>query len=164
MTDEIQGAGNVTDRGLRAKQVLSDLMERSSIEVEIALTETDERIKLDVYPAQEDDAALLIGRQGRTLSAYQFILNRIVNRFPEDRKPVSIDVSGYAEQRKARLATLAGRLANSVRDQGVEIQILGMDPADRRAVHMALAEEDRINTFSEDEGIGRRLVVTLGRS
>ncbi len=160
MTEEIQGAGNVTDRGIRAKDVLNDLLIRSGIEAEIALTETADRVKLDVYPSEEDDAQLLIGRQGRTLASYQFILNRIVNRFPEDRKPVSIDVSGYAEQRKDRLGTLGARLAGTVRDHDLEVQILGMDPADRRAVHMSLADEDGISTFSEDEGIARRLVVT----
>lgn len=162
MTDSEQTSSSEATRGERAASVLSHLLVRSGVPAEIEVTETSERIRLDVYPESEDDAELLIGRQGRTLHAYQFVLNRIVNRFPEDRKPVNIDVSGYAKQRSTRLEQLAERLAHTTRSAGVEIRLHGMNPADRRTVHMALEQEAGVNTHSEDEGIGRKLVVTPG--
>ncbi len=156
----IDGAGDVTELGREAREVLEELLELSGFDVQTSLTETSERILLEVYPEDEDDGRLLIGRGGRTLAAYQFVLNRVVNRFPEGRKPINVSVSGYAEQRKARLEALAGRLANTVRDNQLAVRIQGMNPADRRTVHMSLAEEDGISTYSEEEGIARRLVIS----
>ncbi|MFT7622851.1 MAG: spoIIIJ-associated protein [Myxococcota bacterium] len=158
--NEAEDTSNETELGQKAADVLEDLLEMSGFSAEVKLTETRERIKLDVYPDDEDDAQLMIGRQGHTLAAYQFIVNRVVNRSPTDRKPISLDVSGFAEQRATRLERMAGRIAASVRDNQVQVRILGMNPADRRTVHLALDDEKGISTFSEEEGIARRLVLT----
>lgn len=150
----------MSDRAERARTVLSDLLTRSGFVAEIEATETEDQIRLDVQPSEVDDIQLLVGRQGRTLAAYQFILNRMVNRFPEDRKPVSLDVSGFAEQRKDRLRGMAKRLAGTSRDSNIQVRMRGMNPADRRVVHLALEDEDGIHTFSENEGIARELILT----
>lgn len=150
----------MSDRAQRARTVLEDLLSRSGFQVEIETSENDDQIRLDIHPSEDDDVQLLVGRQGRTLAAYQFILNRVVNRFPEDRKPVSLDVSGFAEQRKDRMRGMAQRLAAASREHQLQIRIQGMNPADRRVVHMSLQDEDGINTFSENEGIARELVLT----
>ena len=148
----------------RAATVLSDLLTRSGVTAEVQSQETDERVRLEVTGVTEEDADLLVGRQGRTLSAYQFIVNRIINRFPEDRKPISIDVDGYARRRGARLETMATRISQTIEQSGLELSIQGMNPTDRRVVHMALAEEKAISTRSEDEGIARCLVVSPASS
>lgn len=157
---EVEGSGLVTELGELALETLRRLLELSNVPGEVELTETRERIRLDVYPDNEDDTLLMIGRQGQTVGAYQFVLNRMVNRSPHGRKPISIDVAGYAEQRKSRLQELAGRLAKNVVASKIDLQILAMNPADRRTVHMALEGSKNIKTWSDGMGIGRRLVVS----
>ena len=151
---------NISERGHKAKEVLGQLLELSRISVDIDIDETDERIGLDIVPHEASDADLIYGRQGRTLAAYQFVTNRIVNRFPEDRKPIGVDVSGFVTRHRGHLEELAARLGASVLESDVEVSIVGMNPAERRTVHMAVSNEQGVKTVSQDEGIARRLIVT----
>lgn len=150
-----------SDLGTAACEAVAQLMKLSGIEAEVQLVETEERIRVEVYPADEDDSTLLVGRQGRTLSAYQFLVNRMINRSPDYRKPISIDVSGYVEQRRDRLGVLGGRLAKTVIENELEVSVISMNPADRRAVHLTVLDTEGANSFSEGEGIARHLVVTM---
>lgn len=150
-----------SDLGTAAREAVAQLMKLSGIEAEVQLVETEERIRVEVYPTDEDDSTLLVGRQGRTLSAYQFLVNRMINRSPDHRKPISINVSGYVEQRRDRLGDMGGRLCQTVIDSELELSVISMNPADRRAVHLRIQDTDGVNSFSEGEGIARHLVVTM---
>ena len=143
-----------------AAEVLEDILERSGFEgCDVEFTEDDERVRLLVSCADEDDAALLVGRQGSTMAAYQFIVSRIVQREFEGRVRVSLDIAGYGESRRVQLEELGGRLAKVASAHKLEIRVLAMNPADRRSVHMSLADRRNIKTWSESEGIARRLVI-----
>jgi spoIIIJ-associated protein len=159
----LEGAGDVTEEGSEALATLRRLLELSGMSSGVELTETDDRIRLNVTPENEEDASLLVGRQGRTLSAYQFIMNRMVRRGDGQTKPVSVDVSGYGERRREQLEELAGRLAETVANNEIAVHISAMNPSDRRSVHLALEGRDGLRTYSEDEGIARRLVVSNAR-
>ena len=147
--------------GEYAAEVLEDVLTLSGFsDVKVDVTEKDDRIQLAVQPANEDDAAIMVGRQGNTMAAFQFIVSRIVQREFEGRVRVSLDIAGYGANRETQLAGLGERLANVARDKNLEIRLLGMNPADRRAVHMSLAEQRKVKTWSESEGIARRLVIS----
>ena len=88
------------------------------------------------------------------------LANRILQRIDGEGKPVNLDVAGAGEARERRLQRLAERLADSVAEHGLEARIYGMNPKDRRSMHVALQSMNTIQTFSEDEGIARRLVIT----
>jgi spoIIIJ-associated protein len=148
------------DLGANAHQVLTEILRLSQIEAAVELDDGDERIRICINPASEDDAKLLVGRHGRNLHALQFVSNRIVNRYPDRRKPITIEIAGFTDAHKERLQNLAQRLSQCVAENKVEVSILGMNPADRRTVHMATKDQRGISTFSQDEGVARRLVIT----
>ena len=153
--EEFQSAGEF------AAEVLEDVLALSGFQdVKVDVTESDDRIQLAVQPTDEDDAAIMVGRQGNTMAAFQFVVSRIVQREFEGRVRVSLDIAGYGENRKTQLEGLGERLADVARNQHLEIRLLGMNPADRRAVHMSLAEQRKVKTWSESEGIARRLVIS----
>jgi len=150
-------------RGDHALEVVSRLLELSHVGAQVDVVEDNDRIRVEVVPDEESDAELLIGRQGHTLSAFQYIANRIVNRFPEDRKPIGIDVSGYIAQHRTKLESFAERVQEQLDENDMEISIIGMNPGDRRTLHLALSESSKVRTFSQNEGIARRIVVTPKR-
>ena len=156
----IEGAGHVSELGRKALETLRRLLELSFIPAEVELTEAEDHILLEIFPKEEGDVGLLVGRDGETLQAYQVVVTRVVTRGGEARKPINIDVAGYGDQRHARLEQLADRLAETARRRGIEIRLLGMNPADRRNVHMALSRAKGVSTHSEDEGIARQLVIS----
>ncbi|HIA02420.1 MAG TPA: KH domain-containing protein [Myxococcales bacterium] len=157
---EIDNTTELSDQGEHAQEVLQNILSMSQIKTDVAVEEANGRIRLVIGPLEEEDISLLVGRHGRTLHALQFIANRIVNRFPDNRKPITIEVAGFTDKHRSRLEELAGRLYESVTNNNMEVSIVGMNPSDRRTIHMATKDREGIDTFSQDEGIARRLVIT----
>ena len=44
------------------------------------------------------DAGRAIGKKGQTLDALQFLVNKIVNRFPDGRRHIVVDSGDYRER------------------------------------------------------------------
>ncbi len=72
---------------------------------------------------------------------------------------VTVDVEGYRERRYESLRDLANRTASRVSSSGEPYTLQPMNPADRRIVHMALADHPAVHTESKGEGVERRVVV-----
>lgn len=105
------------------------------------------------------DPGKLIGRGGRTLAALEYVVNAVVNREGSDPVRINIDVGGYKRRRDERLRQTAERTADLVRKNGEAIELEPMSAAERRVVHMALAEVPGIRTESAGEARDRRVVV-----
>jgi spoIIIJ-associated protein len=112
-----------------------------------------------VFEIEGADAGLLIGRRGETLAALQFVVRMIVNRQLGRKAYVIIDVENYRERRADMLRRLARRTAGRVASTGRASSLEPMSPAERRIIHLALADHLRVRTESEGEGNRRRVVV-----
>ena len=106
-----------------------------------------------------EDAGLLIGRRGQTLRHVQMLLNTIVSRSLGHYVPLRIDVEGYLQRHIYRLQQLALRAADHVRRRRRAITLDPMSPADRRIVHMTLADDATIVTGSTGQGENRRVTI-----
>ena len=108
-----------------------------------------------------DDLGYMIGNHGRHLDSLQYILQlmvgRLVDQDPQYR--VLVDVGGYRKDRDAKIEDLALQKADDVRILGEEMEMEPMSTADRRVVHMALAQFQDIETESVGEGRDRRVVI-----
>lgn len=111
------------------------------------------------FDIEGEDAGLLIGRGGETLSSLQFLVNFIVSRKTGEKVMINIDVEGYRERHAERLRSQAMHLADRAVQTG---RIFAMDPMparDRRLVHMALAGDTRVRTESVGEGEDRKITI-----
>lgn len=106
-----------------------------------------------------DDLAILIGRHGRTLDALQFVVSAITIRSMGFRYPVIVDVEGYKSRRREKLESIARSTANKAASQHRSVKMRPMTPYERRIVHIALRDDDRVDTASEGEGSSRHVVV-----
>jgi spoIIIJ-associated protein len=68
-----------------------------------------------------------------------------------------IDVEGYRDRRQNALAQLAQRMARKAVKRGQAVTLEPMSPYDRRIIHMALRNDDRVTTQSTGEGSRRRV-------
>lgn len=109
-----------------------------------------------------EDAGLLIGRKGETLRALHFIVNLLLSKEPGDKKHVVVDVERYRERRAKDLTLLATRTASQVVSSGKPISLEPMSAADRRLIHVALADKSDVST--ESSGAGRERKVTVSPS
>lgn len=159
--DEVGGALDDEDRGAagdgkaeEALDVLDGILARMDLDTEVSIREDGERIVLDV---DGPDAGRAIGRKGQTLDALQFLVNKIVNRFPTGRRHVIIDSGDYRERHDENLVNLAERQAKRALKQGRVVTLHPMSARDRRVVHMCLADYEGVSTRSDGKGVGRRI-------
>ena len=139
-------------------EVIQDILEHFDVgEITIDEYEGDEgELILDITG---DDLAVLIGRHGRNLDALQFMVSTITMRKLGMRYPLVIDVEGYKNRQRAKLESMAQSSANRAAHSGRSVKMRPMTPYERRIVHIALRNDDRVTTCSEGEGPSRHVVV-----
>lgn len=106
-----------------------------------------------------DDTGRLIGRHGETLDALQQLINAIVRGATTERVYVSVDIGDYKKGRAEQLGEQAQADAQQVIESGEAKRLRPMTAAERRVVHMALAEMPEVETESEGEGRDRRVII-----
>lgn len=153
VTDEM--LDNIADTAIAA---LQDILQYFNVgEVTIDEYEGDEgELILDI---SGDDMAVLIGRHGKTLDALQFIVSMITVRTIGFRYPVVVDVEGYKNRQRQKLESIAHSSANRAASQHRKVGLRPMTPYERRIIHIALRDDDRVETVSEGEGSARHVVV-----
>ena len=153
VTDEM--LDNIADTAIAA---LQDILRYFNVgEVTIDEYEGDEgELILDI---SGDDMAVLIGRHGKTLDALQFIVSMITVRTIGFRYPVVVDVEGYKNRQRQKLESIAHSSANRAASQHRKVGLRPMTPYERRIIHIALHDDDRVETVSEGEGSARHVVV-----
>jgi spoIIIJ-associated protein len=141
----------------KAKEILEELLKKMGIDAGISAKEIEDYISLEITTP---DSALVIGRQGKTLGALQYLVNLIINKESEERIKVILDTEGYRERRKARLMELAEKLAQRAKEENTEVFLEPMNPYERRIIHTTLAEDPDVETESVGEGIERQVVIS----
>ena len=107
-----------------------------------------------------EDSGLLIGRRGETLRALQFLVNLILKkRLGEESVRVILDIERYRERRHNSLHDLALRVADRVANSGRPVSLEPMNAAERRVIHVSLADHARVTT--ESSGVGENRNVTI---
>lgn len=110
------------------------------------------------YHVESDENALLIGREGRTLVALQFMLRNYLNTFVDGHLIISLDIGSYHENRKKQLEILATKTAKEVAQTKIAVKLDPMNAYDRRIIHTKLSEWRDVTTESEGEGDRKSVV------
>lgn len=105
------------------------------------------------------DLAVLIGRHGRTLESLQSLFSLLVSRRLGFRYPVAVDVEGYKSRRHDKVISMARSAASRAVRQHGSVSLPPMSAYERRLVHIALREDERVDTHSEGIDPERRVVI-----
>ena len=133
----------------------------------------EKKVVIDEYEGDEGelildvsggDLAVLIGRHGRTLDAFQLILSSFMSNTLKFHYPVVVDIEGYKSRRKDKLVNLAHSAAARAKRQRGRVSLAPMNAYERRIVHLALLDDLDVTTHSEGEDPERRVVITYVRS
>ena len=148
----------LTDTAKNAREFLSGLTERMGVPAEIAVSETEEQLRMVL---SGENMSILIGRRGETLDAIQYLTSLNVNRTREDYLRVSLDTENYRAKREEALRKLAVRMAGRCKKSGRRVALEPMNPYERRILHSALQADPDVTTHSEGEEPYRRVIITL---
>ncbi len=113
--------------------------------------------KINITAPQGDDS-LIIGRHGETLSALAYLAETGA-RAEKCHINVTVDCNGYRDRRAASLTAMARRRADECATKRRRIKLEPMERADRRTIHNALTDDDRITTASEGKEPHRYIVI-----
>jgi spoIIIJ-associated protein len=101
--------------------------------------------------------------EAEVLQAFEHLLQRIFGPEISPRRLV-VECEGYREVRDEALRGQARKLAAEVRADGLPRETPPLNSYERRIIHMTIAEEPGLSSFSVGEGSDRRVTVALAAS
>ncbi|QFG01038.1 protein jag [Psychrobacillus glaciei] len=104
-------------------------------------------------------AALLIGKRGQTLNAFESLSQLVANKFSNSFIIIKLDVGNYRERRQESLEQLAERMADKAVRTGIKVEFEPMSSFERKIIHNALSVRVDIETYSVGTDPNRYLVI-----
>ncbi len=141
-----------------ATEVLDTLLRLMGITARVEVLSDEIPIALNI---EGDDLGILIGRRGQTLASLGHIAKLVVAARLKAWLPLNVDVAGYKKRRQDSLQRLALYLAEQVKSRHRAMTMEPMPPAERRVIHLSLADHPDVVTNSIGEGENRKVVILL---
>ena len=138
------------------KSFLKELLEKMGLEVSFESKIREEQLYIKMF---SNNNAILIGKNGQTLTALQLIVRQVINKEIGIQPYVILDVENYKDKKNSHLEHLAKRVAKEVRSTGVDASLENMNSYERRIVHNALTNFKGVTTISEGEEPNRHVVI-----
>ncbi|MEE8491562.1 MAG: RNA-binding cell elongation regulator Jag/EloR [Acidimicrobiia bacterium] len=139
-------------------EFLKGLVSSFGLDGTVATRVEEELIIADLTGEQTE---ALVGPKGAIMQSVGELVRTVVQRKTHRRARLRLDIGGYLERRREALTIYAGRLAEQVLDEGGELMLEPMNPADRKVVHDAVGEIEGVRSFSEGEEPRRSVVISL---
>ncbi|MBE7020851.1 MAG: protein jag [Ruminococcaceae bacterium] len=147
------------DVAAKTEEFVITVLEKMGISAscEIAIKENN-RVEVSL---DGENMGMVIGRRGETLDALQHVVQLYVNKEFESFYKVIVDTEDYRAKREEALTKLAHGLAKKVIRTRKEVVLEPMKPYERRIIHTALQNYNKVKTHSIGEEPNRKLVVSF---
>lgn len=106
------------------------------------------------------ESGLLIGREGQTLTALQYLASRMVSRAMNAAVRIQLDIGDYRLRQDEKLRSIALSLAQKARATGRPYSTRPLSSYHRRIIHLCLQDEADLQTRSSGDGPLRRVVIS----
>ena len=140
----------------RVEALLRQVAVAASLRSDVVVHEDADRL---IGEFVGEDAEALIADHGRTLDAIQHLAYRTAFGAASPRKAVVVDAAGYRSQRATALRAAADQAVAAAIREGRAVELEPMSAIERKLVHEHLRDRLEVETYSEGEEPGRRLVV-----
>ena len=136
---------------------MGDFFTGIDLDLECAIEEKDNAFIVNL---NADNNAVLIGKMGKTLSAFNTVIKAAVNAKFKKRIDILIDVNHYKSDRYYKLRGMAKRIGKQVQRDHVKVALDPMPNDERKVIHKSLNEWHNIKTESEGEGSNRHVCIS----
>ena len=155
---EAEGEGEAdADLLPQAQELLERILELMGEKAKVVgRFDEEDRLSLSI---DAEDPGLLIGKQGQTLEALQYLLTKMIAKKARRKVRVFIDIESYRARHQEALTQLAIKSGEKAKKSGKPITLNPMNPHDRRIVHLALQGDKEVKTMSRGEGLYKKVVV-----
>lgn len=146
---------------VNAKELLDTMLGYLGFVVQIEETKNESGSPtLQIYTEEADR---LIGRDGETLDAIQFLLNRLVQSKDAEAPKWIVDCEMYRSMRQDKIVHHVKQLAERVRLSGRPLQLEPMNSYERRIVHEAFKDDPEVATWSPSDSARIKQITLLKR-
>ena len=140
------------------KDTINEIINKMNAEANLEVRRREENITITIF---SDNNAILIGKNGKNVSALQLLIRQMVNSNLKEPLSIVIDVGNYKEKRARSIEYLAKKLAREAYKTKTEITMDSMNSYERRIVHSVLADDKYVYTESIGEEPNRKVVIKL---
>ena len=99
-------------------------------------------------------------KRGNLILSIQHLLPRFIRGYTGRSIPCHVDSENYHETRREELKELAEEVAEEVRQRQRARTLPPMNPAERRIIHVTLADEKDVTTESQGRGFFKRVTIS----
>lgn len=138
------------------KDTLNEITKLMGVNINLEVRKRDESISIKIF---SDNNAILIGKNGRTITALQSLIKQMVYNVLEEKISIILDVENYKEKRIKSLEYLARNTAKEVSKTKIEAKLDSMNSYERRIIHEALSNNRYVYTESTGEEPNRCVVI-----
>lgn len=139
-----------------AQEILTQMLQKMGETCTIHGSQEINQVNLVI---EGEDAGLLIGKQGQTLEALQYLVTKILSKQTKKKPRVVIDIESYRERHKQSLIELAMKQGEKAKRLAKPVTLNPMNAHDRRIVHLALQQDKDIKTKSRGEGLYKKVII-----
>ena len=144
----------IKEKKYTGEEFLQEILKFLNLEGNIEKEEDEKFIRYNVTGENLND---LIGYHGECMLSLSHLMNIVCQT--NDRKKIVLDVENYRKKREESLVSLAKKIANKVAKSGKYYKLEPMDASERKIIHTALQDDDRVTTLSKGEEPKRYLIV-----
>ena len=146
----------LTDIQNYVKEYLAKITKLMGLDVTFESKIREQQIIIKMY---SDNNSILIGKDGRTLSALNLIVKQLLSNNYKIYPHIVLDVENYKEKQELNLERLAKKLAREVVKTKVDVKLDNMNSYERRIIHNTLGNNKKVSTISEGEEPNRHVVI-----
>ncbi len=140
----------------RLEEILKNIFEITNEQVSYTITKDGNQLNLVI---KGDDMSHLIGYKGKTIEAFQSLLNSMLQREDEDYAKVFVEINDYKKKKEEKLRKLANKMAANCVKFRRPIKLEPMSAYERLIIHRELADRKDVETESIGEEPRRRVVI-----
>lgn len=130
------------------KDTINEIVSLMGLTSNLEVRRRENNITITIF---SNNNSILIGKNGRTMSAIQTIIRQIIHSQVKSNLQIIIDVENYKEKRIKNLEYLAKKVAKEVAHTKVETKLDPMNSYERRTIHNVLSQNKYV--YTESEGI-----------
>jgi len=143
-----------------AREAVEALLDVAGLDLSVEVLQGDGQLEIELSGAGQQE---LIADRGSLLLAIQHLLPRTIRGLTGRSVPCRVDSGNFHKMQEESLERLAHKIAEEVKQEQEPRSLDPMNPAERRIIHLSLADDDEVVTESQGRGFFKRVSIRPAR-
>lgn len=138
------------------KEIIQNIGNALVSKITTKVSDIDDVLNVSIY---SEVNPILIGKDGKNLSAIQTIIKQAIFRKFNRSVKISVDIANYKNKKIKNLKYEVSKIAKEVLSSKIDAHLDPMNSYERRIVHTLISEYKNLETISEGEEPNRYVVI-----